>query len=174
MIVRSPAFCFSGMIRSMRAEYAAALTNFLLILLIGVGMIMPSSPSSQAHVSSDPVKAAVAAVLMAALVAVPLATLAFWRTWVHAQRFLTRATSGWQGVFEAGALGFALTLPFVLPGAVVRQFDPGPWGQPQAFMLALTYVGGYGLLGLVVGLVLGFLLWLSAILVLLVHRRITS
>ena len=77
-------------------------------------------------------------------------------------------------MFEAGALGFALTLPFVLPGVVARQFNPGAWGQPQAFILGLAYVGAYGLLGLVVGLVLGFVLRLSAIAALLVHRRITS
>ncbi len=83
-------------------------------------------------------------------------------------------TTGWQGVLEAGALGFALTLPFVLPGVVARQFNPGAWGQPQAFVLGLAYVGAYGLLGLVVGLVLGFLLRLSAVAALLVHRRVTS
>jgi len=92
----------------------------------------------------------------------------------HARQFLARETRGWRGVFEAGALGFALTLPFVLPGVIARQFNPGAWGQPQAFMLGLGYVAVYGLLGLAVGLVLGVLLWLSAILVLLVHRRATS
>ena len=158
----------------MRAEYAAALTNFLLILLIGAGLTILPSSSNGVHVYADPVKAAVTTVLIGALVAVPLAAVAFWRTWVHAQRSLTRETSGWQGVFEAGALGFALTLPFVLPGIVARQFNPGEWGQPQAFMLGLAYLGTYGLLGLVVGLVLGFLLRLSAIATLLVHRRITN
>jgi hypothetical protein len=155
----------------MRAEYAAALTNFVLFLLIAVGLSMTFSSSSGAVVYANPTKAAVTAVLMPVLVAAPLAIFAFWRTWVHAQRFLTRPTTGWQGVFEAGALGFALTLPFVLPGVVARQFDPGPWGQPQAFVLGLAYVGAYGLLGLVVGLVLGFLLRFSALLVLFVLRR---
>ena len=160
----------------MRAEYAAALTNFLLLLLIAVGLSIasPLSNRSDAVVYADPAKAAVTTVLIPALVAAPLGALVFWRTWVHAQRFLTQATTGWQGVFEAGALGFALTLPFVLPGVVLRQFNPGAWGQPQAFVLGLGYVGVYGLVGLVPGLVLGFMLRLSAMLVLLVHRRITS
>ena len=158
----------------MRAEYAAALASFLLVILSAVGLTMASTSAKGAVVYANPAKAAITAVMIPVLVAAPLAAFAFWRTWVHAQRFLTRQTSDSQGVFEAGALGFALTLPFVLPGVVARQFNPGPWGQPQAFMLGLAYVGGYGLLGLVVGLVLGFLLRLAAILVLLVHRRITS
>jgi len=158
----------------MSAEYAAALANFVLILLIAVALMMVSSSSSGAVVYADPAKAAITAVMVSVLVAAPLAALSFWRTWVHVQHFLARGTTGWQGVLEAGALGLVLTLPFVLPGVVARQFDPGAWGQPQAFMLGITYVGFYGLLGLAVGLILGFLLRLSAIAVLLVHRRITS
>ena len=158
----------------MRAEYAAALTNFLLILLIVIGAMASSRADGSVHVYADPVKAAVSAALIAVMIATPLGTLAFWRTWVHAQRFLAREATGWRGVFEAGALGFALTLPFVLPGVIARQFNPGEWGQPQAFMLGLGYVGVYGLIGLAVGLVLGFLLWLSAMLTLVVHRRITQ
>lgn len=158
----------------MRAEYAAALTNFLLILLIVIGAMASSRADGSVHVYADPVKAAVSAALIAVMIATPLGTLAFWRTWVHAQRFLAREATGWRGVFEAGALGFALTLPFVLPGVIARQFNPGEWGQPQAFILGLGYVGVYGLIGLAVGLVLGFLLWLSAMLTLVVHRRITQ
>ncbi len=133
-----------------------------------------SQDSGSVHVYADPFKAAVSAALIAVVIAAPLGTFVFWRTWVHAQRFLACDTTGWRGVFEAGALGFVLTLPFVLPGVVARQFNPGEWGQPQAFMLGLGYVGVYGLIGLVVGLFLGLLLWLSALLVLLVHRRITQ
>ena len=162
----------------MRAERAAALTNFVLILLFAGGLMMASSSGGAAVVYSNPTKAVFQAValgvLVLALVAAPIAGFASWRTWIHARRYLMRETSGWQGVLEAGALGFALTLPFVLPGVVARQFNPGEWGQPQAFMLGLAYVGTYGLLGLGLGLVLGFLLRLSAIAALVVHRRITS
>lgn len=161
----------------MRAERAAALTNFVLLLLIAVGMML-ASPSNATHVYSHPTKAAfqaaALAVLVVTFVVAPLAAVVSWRTAVHAQRFLARETSSWRGVFEAGAMGFAVTLPFVLPAVVARQFNPGAWGQPQAFMLGLAYVGAYGLLGLVVGLVLGFLLRLSAMMALLVHRRLTS
>jgi hypothetical protein len=107
----------------MRAEYAAALTNFLVILLVGVGLMMLQS-SNGVHVYADPLKAAITTVLMGALVAVPLAALAFWRTWVHAQRFLTREKTGWQGVFEAGALGFALTLPLLVHRRITQIPDP--------------------------------------------------
>jgi hypothetical protein len=154
----------------MRAEHAAAFTNFLLVLVIAGGVMMASSPPNGAHVYANPIKAAITYVFVFALLATPLAALASWRTLVHAQRFVTRQTTGWQGVFEAGALGFALTLPLVLPGVVARQFNPGTWGQPEAFMLGLAYVGAYGLFGLVLGLVLGFLLRLSAALTLFVIR----
>jgi hypothetical protein len=157
----------------MRAEYAAALTNFLLVVAVAVGLSMASS-SSGVHVYSDPTKAAIIDVLLPAMFAAPLALLAFWRTWVHAQRFQTRYTTGWQGVLEAAAMGFVLTLPAVLPGVVVRQFNPGEWGQPQAFFLGLAYVGIYGLLGAGVGLALGLLLRLSALAALRVHRRLTT
>ena len=157
----------------MRAEDAAALTNFLLILLIVIGAMASSRPDGSVHVYADPVKAAVSAAFIALMIATTLGTFAFWRTWVHAQRFLADKTTSWR-VFEAGALGFALTLPFVVPGVIARQFNPGEWGQPQALLLGVGYVGVYGLIGMVVGLVLGFLLWLCAVLVLLLHRRITS
>lgn len=155
----------------MRAEYAAALTNFLLLFLITIGlMTAPWRSGGSVHVYADPLKAAVSTALLAIMIATPPAILAFWRTWVHAQRFLAREAMGWRGVYEAGALGFALTL-VVVPGVVARQFNPGEWGQPQAFILGLGYVGVYGVLGLVVGLLLGSVLWLSARLVLLLYRR---
>ena len=157
----------------MRAKSAAALANFLLVLVIAVGLSIASS-SSGTHVYSNPTKAAITAVLIPAMLAAPFAMVAFWRTWVHAQRSLTRLTAGWQGVLEAAGLGFALTLPAVVPGVIVRQFDPGPWGQPQAFLLGLAYIGFYGVMGMAVGLVVGFVLWFSATVVLRVHRRLTS
>jgi hypothetical protein len=157
----------------MRAENAAALTNFVLILLLAAGGLMASS-SNGAVVYSNPTKAvfqaAAMGVLVLAFVAAPVAGFACWRTLVHARRYLRRETAGWMGVLEAGVFGFALTLPFVLPGVIARQFNPGAWGQPRAFMLGLAYVAAYGLLGMGVGLVLGFLLRLSAIVVLSVHR----
>jgi len=161
----------------MRAEKAAALTNFLLILLIAAGFMLASGPDG-AHVYSNPTKAvfqnAAIVVIVLAVVVAPLAAVASWRTWVHARGYQTGNTTGWQGLMEEGALGFAVTLPFVLPFVVARQFNPGPWGQPQAFLLALGYVGAYGLLGAAVGLVLGLLLWLSASIVLRIHRHTRS
>jgi hypothetical protein len=157
----------------MRAEQTAALTNFLLILVIAVAAVMGTGPSG-AHVYSNPTKAVFQAIALAVLVGAPFAVVASWRTWVHAERLLNRHTTGLKGVFEAAVLGFALTLPFVLPGIVVRQFNPGPWGQPQAFFLGIGYVGVYGLLGLIVGFVAGLLLWAAARLALFVHRRVAA
>lgn len=162
----------------MRAENAAALTNFLLVLLIVAGLMIGSSSSNGAVVYSNPTKAVFQAaafgVLVLAFVVSPLAGVACWRTLVHAKRYLRHEATGWRGVLEAGVFGFALTLPFVLPGVIARQFNPGAWGQPQAFILGLGYVGAYGLIGVVAGLVLGCLLWLSALAAILVHRRIAS
>ena len=157
----------------MRAESAAALANFLMIFLITVCLMVAAEPWNEV-VYSSPIKAVFQGVAMAILVATPIAAFAAGRTLVHARGYVRGETAGWRGVLEAGALGCALTLPFVLPGVVARQFNPGEWGQPRAFMLGLGYVGAYGFLGLLVGLILGFLLWLSAIAALRVHRRITS
>jgi hypothetical protein len=160
----------------MRAENAAAVANFLVVLLIAFGATAASwlTGGANAVVYAYPVRAAIRTILSVLLVAIPLAAIVSWRTWEHAKRVIAGESRGWRGVLEAGAVGFALTLPVVLPGVIVRQFDPGPWGQPRAFLLGLGYVGVYGFIGLAVGLVAGFVLRTSALAALILHRRASS
>jgi hypothetical protein len=160
----------------MRAEGSAALANFLLVILLALGLaVVQALPDdSGVVVYANPVRSAVLTIVRVVLVALPFAALAFWRTRIHAQRAVAYEASGWRGVLEAGVVGFGLTLPFVLPGVIARQFNPGQWGQPQAFFLGLAYVGGYGLLGFIVGIVVGCMLWGSARVVLFIHRRVSS
>jgi hypothetical protein len=84
----------------------------------------------------------------------PLAVFAAWRTWEHAKRFRRGQGRGWQGVAEAGAVGGFLPL-VVLLFAFVRL----PASVPAR---AIAAVGAWT----VVGLALGLLLRLSAMLVL--------
>lgn len=158
-------FSFSGHDQAMRAENAAALTNFVVVLLTVFGLSATSwlTGTGGVVVHANPVRSAIQSFLAVLLVALPTAAIVSWRTWEHAKRVIAGESRGWRGVLEAGAIGFALTLPFVLPGVIARQFDPGRWGQPQAFFLGLAYVGVYGLLGLLVGLTLGLILWVAAI-----------
>ena len=115
----------------MRAEYAAALTNFLLVLAIAVGASMASS-SSGAHVYSNPTKAAITAVLIPALFAAPLAILAFWRTWVFAERSLRMGTTGWSSRgTRAGISSAALSACGLAPSSDHHVLIPAPCSLDQ-------------------------------------------
>src|SRR5438552_3762895 len=85
------------------------------------------------------------------LVFVTLAVIAGWRTWVHAMRFLTRQSSGWHGVAEAAACGFAVSILYLAPA--VLALDP----------VAPRAVIAYGGLAAVVGCLVGVLLRVMAL-----------
>ena len=91
------------------------------------------------------------------LIFVPLAPFALipaWRTWTHARVYLAGKGGGWQGVIEGGALGLFLTLAGLIRPALTR---------PQQ---APPYLIAYGGMALVVGLALGCVLRLTALLTL--------
>ena len=100
-----------------------------------------------------------AAVSTYGLIMLPFAAIATWRTWVHAKRRRESGAEGWQGVAEAAACGF-LTLIVLLLRAIVR--------QP---LQAVPYVIVYGGLAALIGLVLGVVLRMMAVLVLYLTRR---
>jgi hypothetical protein len=89
--------------------------------------------------------------------AAAFAAVAAWRTWVHAVRYRQRRGTGWDGVFEAGALGLAGAVVVLLPG-IVR--SPG---EAPAFVVA------YGGMAMFAGLALGLVLRTVAVIVL--NRR---
>ncbi len=85
---------------------------------------------------------------------VPFALLTAWRTWVHALRYLRGESAGWQGVLEGGALGFLAALWVLRWGIIHRPAEAPP------------YIIAYGGAAFVLGLLLGSVLRLTAILVL--------
>ena len=90
----------------------------------------------------------------------PLATLAAWRTWIHAIRWRERRTAGWQGVAEAGATGFLIALIYLAQGVLTRPTDASP------------YVIVYGGLGMIVGVVVGLVLQTTALIVLRIGEAV--
>jgi hypothetical protein len=158
------------MIGLMRPEKAAALANFLLIpLLTLLLMVFTLTSDTHAVAIAYPVKHAfknIAYAILAMLISTPLAAVAAWRTWIHAQRVVAREGTAWRGVVEAAAFGFLLTLPFILPILIARLFDPGRWSRVEAVSLGAAYIAAYGLIGAVIGFALGLLLLATASLVL--------
>jgi hypothetical protein len=143
-------------------EDVAALVNGLLVLLVPVGIIIASwigfnaSGAVRARVSSPIVYVAPNLFQVGAAMTrfVPLAMLAGWRTWVHAKRVREHQGSGWQGVAEAGALGFLLAIVVLAHGILTRPAD------------ALPYVVFYGGAALLIGVALGCVLRATGLLVL--------
>jgi hypothetical protein len=84
----------------------------------------------------------------------PLALLAGWRTWVHARRYREGSGTGWQGVIEAGAVGVAIAF-WILAGPIAMHPVQAP-----------PYVMFYGGAALILGLIIGLVLRMTAILVL--------
>ena len=85
---------------------------------------------------------------------VPLALIAAWRTRVHARRYLKGEGTGWQGVVEAGAVGFGIAVLVLSRGILTRPAEASP------------YIVAYGGIALIVGLAVGFVLRMAAVLVL--------
>ena len=141
-------------------EIVAAAVNGLLTLLLpaapilamALGIIGTSSAVRPQEASQF--RDAVGLLLMAGPTMLPLATVAAWRTWVHAVRWRQRGTRGWQGVAEGGALGLFVALLKLAGPTILRPKDAPP------------YLIVYGGLALVVGLAIGLLLRITAVLVL--------
>jgi len=153
---------------SKRPEVLAALVNATLVLLIPMALVILAS--NRIYDTSTRVTAVVSPfrfylfdrLLEYGILFGPFAALAFaagLRTFVHARRALDGQGSGWQGVLEAAALGFLIAFVVLLPGIVTH--------APRA---AVPYVVAYGGGGLILGLVLGLVLFATARLVLGLSR----
>ena len=114
-----------------RPEAVAAIVNALLVLLVPVGwsvaawLTIDSSGRARARVSPNLEHTVATLGLMAAVIApfVPLAMISGWRTWVHAQRYCAQQGRGWQGVAEAGVLGFIVAIVVLARGILTRPAD---------------------------------------------------
>jgi hypothetical protein len=148
-----------------RPEDVAAIVNALLVVLMPFGALLVGSlifddNSVTVRPSRSGIVSAATLVYQIGFVValfVPLALLAGWRTWVHARRYRERQGTGWQGVAEAGALGIILALAVLAHGILSRPAD------------ALPYVVFYGGAALILGLAIGVVLRMTALLVLRVQ-----
>jgi len=88
------------------------------------------------------------------LVFAALGATAAWRTWIHAIRYQSGTSRGWQGVAEAAAVGFGVAVLYLLPGIITRPGDAPP------------YVVFYGSAAAILGAMVGVLLRVSAMMAL--------
>lgn len=140
-------------------EIIAAIINAILVLCVPIAvsiaaLIAISRDTTHAvaiayprwHAFNQLVQAVVFVVVF-----IPFAGLAGWRTWVHARRYRSGEGTGWQGVLEAGALGFLIALSALSVGIVTHPVQ------------AVPYVIVYGGAAFVIGLLLGVVLRGAAI-----------
>ena len=102
----------------------------------------------------SPIVSALQASIYGSFVMLPLAFIAAWRTWVHATRW-QRQQRTLRGVAEAGAVGVLLVIVMLTPLALA--------GRSIVAFLAIPV---YAAIGGLVGLVMGLMLHLTAVVVL--------
>jgi len=130
-----------------------AIVNGLLVLLVPLALMLTghmlfdtgTGVTVRAPVSTR-LPDLISAAGQTALVIVPFATVAAWRSWVYARRWRLQHDRGWRAVGEAGACFLVVALVLMLPG-IVRL----TWEAPR---FVIVYGGGALFLGLIVGLIL--------------------
>ena len=93
------------------------------------------------------------------LVFAALGAAAAWRTWVHALRYQSGASRGWQGVGEAAAVGLLGAVLYLMPGITTRPREAPP------------YIIFYGSAAAILGAIIGVILRVSATIVLRLSKR---
>jgi hypothetical protein len=141
----------------MAAIVNGAVTLFLPTVFVAIVSIVQRydryNYSTTVHPSGwSPLLAVVQMFVSSAAFMSPFALLAGWRTWAHGRRWPD--DRGWQGVVEAAGCGLAVALLALSGGIVARPME------------AMPYVIIYGGLGLFVGLTIGVVLRVTAIIVL--------
>jgi hypothetical protein len=102
--------------------------------------------------------------LVALPVSIPLAAIAAWRTWVHATRWLNQRRAWW-GVAEAGALGG------VFVGGMLGSAAIAAAARGSGSIWAIPAIALYAGIGACVGLLVGLILQLTAVLLLTIAGR---
>jgi hypothetical protein len=150
-----------------RSEGEAAVVNGLLVMLSPLAVLVAGNSinlddfdtSVTADVPGAPgVWTVIWILIRTSLVLFPFALLAGWRTWVYARRWCDQQDRGWRAVAEAGACGLILALLYLAPGIMTRPAEAPP------------YVIVYGGAALLLGVVVGLILRMTAILVLKVRK----
>ena len=144
-----------------RSLKVTAVVNGVVMALLPLTLMLLASlipentnTSATVHGGRGPVGAALLVWIGTWRTLLPLSLIAGWRTLVYARRWALRDDRAWWGVFEAGICGFLYLLLFLTP-SIVR--------QP---MKAPPYVAVYGGIAFVVGLAVGLILRVTALLVL--------
>lgn len=138
----------------------AALANALLvivgpmILALTLPVLFPSDSVTVRPADAPVIARTLRDLAQMGITLLPFAVLAGWRTRVHAIAWCERGDRGWRGVVEAGLGGFLIAVLVLLPATLRRPLDAPP------------YILAYGGLALIVGLVFGFVLRISALVVL--------
>jgi hypothetical protein len=135
-------------------EREAAVLNGLVVLLLPLSVMLAgayllngdSDTSTTVRAYPRSVYSLVAPLGWTALVLMPFAAGAGWRTWVHTKRWRDGRGTGWTGVTEAGATGLAVALIILAPGIATRPTEAPPY--------VIVYGGAALILGLLVGLLL--------------------
>jgi hypothetical protein len=150
-------------------EGLAGLANALVVLLVPLGFLRfgylifggVSNNSTTVRAVDPTGETGRLALLMfgqIALVLLPFAMLAGWRTWHHAMAMRDQRGRGWLGVGEAGACGLIVALGVLAPGILVN-----------GALAGAPYVAVYGTAALILGLLAGLILRTTALIVLRFH-----
>ena len=142
-----------------RSEVVAAVLNGSLVLIAPLALLavsphfIPDHTNGSTTVRPPGVGPGVPLLVLVQVASYlsPFALLAGWRTWVHARKWQEGVGTGWQGVVEAGATGLAVALILLAPGIVTRPLEAPP------------YVAFYGSAALILGLIVGLILRITAV-----------
>ena len=132
-----------------RPELTAAIVNGLVVLAVPLAFVL----SVTLAYGPGPAET-VLRLGESALILLPFALLAGWRTWVYAKKMIAGQGRGWRGVGEAAFTGFCALLIYLLPGIVTRPAE------------APAYIIFYGAVAAVLGVLVGLTLRLTALFVL--------
>jgi len=147
---------------------AAAVVNALVVLFLPwvVTVLLPSGTNSSAIAYADEWSrwlSAIRNLIETVLLLAPFAALAAWRTWVHAGHWLDGERC-WRGVLEAGLAAFLVV--FV---GLAHAIGANGFRRP---VLALGYVTVYATVACIIGLGVGAVLQLMAMVVLIVSALV--
>lgn len=153
-----------------RPEDWAGLVNGGLILCVPIAFYVVwllSPPSGNTAVGRDPLVSDLDRVVRPLFVLaysmmffLPVALIVGWRTWVHAKEVRAGRAHGWQGIFEAGATGLGFALLVLLRPTIMNPTQAPP------------YLIAYGGIGAAVGLALGAILAMTALLTLTIASAV--
>src|SRR6186997_3730936 len=120
----------TGATSERRARLAARVNGAVVFgvptVLMLVMMVTVPWPAEFAAVGPSRTQVALETLQLVLLYAA-LGAVTAWRTQVHAMRYQSGTSRGWQGVAEAAAVGFALALLYLARGILARPTEAPPY-----------------------------------------------